>query len=244
MAKTLVLYVFHEYNMRVKYFIDNCIFKDETVDFMIICNNPSISFPVPSYVNIIFRENTGFDFGGWSEGLLKDNIYKGYDYFIFVNSSVLGPFLPLYYRGRWTDIYINGLEGDIKLFGSTINTNTFENLLLYPHVQSYIFSVDKPTLEYLIECDIFSNSNISNTYYGAIINKEVLMSTKILEKGWNIGCLMPQYKGVDFKFRDKKPEEYGITFLGDVTFGVYHNVHWNEYQLVFIKGNRINVKFY
>ncbi len=212
MAKTLVLYVFHEYNMRVKYFLDNSVFYDDNVDFIIICNNPSISFKVPSYVKVIFRENTGFDFGGWSEALLKDDTYKRYDYFIFVNSSVLGPFLPLYYRGRWTDIYINGLEGNIKLFGSTINTNTFENLLLYPHVQSYIFSVEKSTLEYLIECEIFSNSNISNTYYGAIINKEVEMSRKIIEKGWNIGCLMPQYKGIDFSFSEKNQKNMVLHF--------------------------------
>lgn len=244
MNRTLVLYVFHEYNMRVKYFIDNCIFQDDNVDFMVICNNTSISFPIPPYVKVLFRENIGFDFGGWSEGLLKDSIYKNYDHYIFVNSSVLGPFLPVYYKGRWTDIYINGLEGNIKLFGSTINTDTFEQYLTTPHVQSYIFSMNRSTLEYLIECGIFSNDTLSTTYFDAIVSKEVLMSTKILEKGWNIGSLMPQYKGIDFTFREKKPEEYGITFLGDVTFGIYHNVLWNEYQLVFIKGNRINVRFY
>jgi len=46
-----------------------------------------------------------YDFGGWSDALLTDNLYQGYDNFIFVNSSVLGTFLPSY-KGKWTDIYI------------------------------------------------------------------------------------------------------------------------------------------
>ena len=43
------------------------------------------------------------------------NIYKKYDYFIFVNSSVIGPYLPKNFKGNWTDIYINGLKKH-KLF--------------------------------------------------------------------------------------------------------------------------------
>ena len=32
---TLVLYVFHEYNEIVKYFINKAIFKDDKVDFLL-----------------------------------------------------------------------------------------------------------------------------------------------------------------------------------------------------------------
>jgi hypothetical protein len=35
--KTLILYVFHEYNNLVKKFIEKSIFKDDNIDFMIIC---------------------------------------------------------------------------------------------------------------------------------------------------------------------------------------------------------------
>jgi len=41
--KTLILYVFHEYNERVKYFIKNAIFEDENVDFIMISNNKKIT---------------------------------------------------------------------------------------------------------------------------------------------------------------------------------------------------------
>ena len=48
MNKLLVLYVFHIYNDRVKHFIENCIFYDENVDFIIISNNKDNKFETPS----------------------------------------------------------------------------------------------------------------------------------------------------------------------------------------------------
>jgi hypothetical protein len=239
MNKLLVLYVFHIYNDRVKHFINNCIFKDSDVDFIVISNDKNNTFEVPDNVTILFRDNIGYDFGGWSDALLTNNLYENYSHFIFLNSSVVGPFLPSYYKGKWTDIYINGLQNNIKLFGSTINT--CRDPLNKSHVQSYIFSMDKTTLQYLIDCEIFSMTNYVQTFNEAIYNKEVVMSRKIIENKWNIGSLFPHYKNVDFTFTNKTPEEYGIEFLDDMMYSVYRNSLWNEYQLVFIKGNRINV---
>ena len=178
----------------------------------------------------------GYDFGGWSDALLTDKLYKKYDNFIFINSSVIGPFLPSGYKGKWTDIYINGLKDNVKLFGSTINTML--NPLTSSHVQSYIFSMDKTTLKYLINCSIFSTDNYAITFKNAIHNKEILMSKKIIENNWNIGCLMTYYKNVDFTFRDKNPNDYNIKFLDDLMYQLFYKQIWNEYELVFIKGNR------
>ena len=242
--KILVLYVYHIYNNRVKSFIENCIFYDKNIDFIIISNNKNNNntFNVTKNKNVkmFFRNNVGYDFGGWSDALLTDNLYEKYNNFIFVNSSVIGPFLPSDYKGNWTDIYINGLQNNVKLFGSTINNEC--NPLKRAHVQSYIFSMDKTTLKYLIDCSIFSNSEYAKTQIDAINNQEILMSTKIIENNWNIGSLMTYYKNIDFTFRNKKPEDYNIKFLDDVMYPEYRNKIWNEYELVFIKGNRnINV---
>lgn len=240
MQKLLVLYVFHIYNDRVKHFIENCFFYDEHVDFIIISNDKTIQFKVPTYVKIMRRDNIGYDFGGWSDALLTDNLYEGYDNFIFVNSSVLGPFLPSNYKGKWTDIYINGLQNNVKLFGSTINT--FDESFTKTHVQSYIFSMDKITLKYLMKCGIFSVTNYAKTFNEAIWNKEVLMSRKIIENNWNIGSLQRQYKNIDFTFNSKKPHECKIKSLGDVMFLQYLNKLWNVNELVFIKGNRMQTR--
>jgi hypothetical protein len=239
--KILVLFVYHIFNNRVKNFIENCIFYDENIDFIIISNNKNnndvINVKNVKNVKMLFRNNVGYDFGGWSDALLTENLYKKYDNFIFVNSSITGPFLKPGFKGNWTDIYINGLKDNVKLFGSTINT--IRDPLKFAHVQSYIFSMNKTTLEYLINCKIFSTSNYAKTFQNAIFDKEVLMSRKIIENNWNIGSLMKYYKNVDFTFRNKKPNEYNINFLDDVMFGKYRNKIWNEFELVFIKGNRM-----
>ena len=240
--KILVLYVFHQYNDRVKQFIDNCIFEDDNIDFIIISNNKTNKFSYPKYVKTLFRDNIGYDFGGWSEAILTTD-YTKYDNFIFVNSSVIGPFIHPNYKGKWTDIYINGLKDNVKLFGSTINAiggspDGFGTPTKQAHVQSYIFSVDKETLQYLIDCEIFSITNCSKTFDDAIQQKEILMSRKIIDNGWNIGSLMRHYENVDFTFLTKKPEDYNIKFLDDIMYPKYRGKVWNEYSVVFIKGNR------
>ena len=151
-----------------------------------------------------------------------------------------GPFLHSSYKGKWTDIYLNGLKDNIKLFGSTINN--IHNPVTSSHVQSYIFSINKETLEFLIECEIFSIINYAKNISDAVWNKEVLMSRKIIDNKWNIGSLLDYYKGVDFTFNEKKPEDYNIKFLGDVMLNRHKNKLWNVYELIFVKGNRIHLE--
>lgn len=238
MSKTLVSYVFHIYNKRVEHFINNCIFESENIHFLIICNDKNIHFHYPPFpnVSIIKRDNIGYDFGGWSDGILTNNLYKNYDYFIFVNSSVIGPFLKPGFVGKWTDIYINGLNNqNCKLFGSTINTVNIPHL--FSHVQSYIFSTNKEALEHLIEEEIFTMRKYLTSFVDTILSKEILMSRKILNKGWNIGSLLSCYKGVNFA---DSHNNY-TTIYGDVMYEYYRGKLWNEYDLVFIKGNRLNI---
>lgn len=240
MGKTLVLFIFHVFNSRCQNFIDKCIFEDPNVDFIVISNDKNAKFEVPSYVTKFFRDNIGYDFGGWSDALLTNNLYKNYSNFIFINSSVVGPFLRPDFKGRWTDIYLNGLKGNIKLFGTAINTMGLP--LTNSHVQSYVFAMDKETLEYLISEGIFSNTEYVKSFGEAISKKEILMSRKVIENGWNIGSLFPLYEGVDFTFRTKAPEDYNIKFQNDIMYDKFFGYLWTEYQLVFVKGNR-GIKF-
>jgi len=235
---TLVLYVFHEYNDIVKHFIKKAIFQDDKVEFLLIYNNENkIEIDKPDYVKLIYRNNEGYDFGGWSYGLLTNNLYKKYEKFIFVNSSVIGPFLKPDYEGKWTDIFINGLTDDIKIFGSSINTCHDCSLVTgvfnpASHVQSYLFCMNKDTVEFLIKKGIFSTTRYISDKMHVILLKEVNMSHVVLKEGWNIGCLLNCYKGYDFKDITNK------TIYGNIITNDYYNKLWNEYETVFIKTNR------
>jgi hypothetical protein len=242
--KTLVLYVFHELNQRVNDFIKNAIFLDPDIDFLVI-NNGSEKEPIlPDHVIYFKGDNTGYDFGGWSKGILYNKLYDDYDSFIFVNSSACGPYLPSYFQGRWTDIYLNGLTGSVKIFGSTISTNNASDISDVEnssYLQSYIFSMNKSTVIFLIEKNIFSLTYTSRSQRDLLINKEIRMSRLIIENGWNIGCLMRYYKGVDFRFLASKPSDYKV-FLGDpmVSKNFSDKLFNNFYELVFINGDRFD----
>jgi hypothetical protein len=241
--KTLILYVFNQFNDRVTNFINKCIFKDNKFDFIFIINDKNFHISIlqlPDHIKYILRDNIGFDFGGWSEGLLKNNLYKNYDSFIFINSSVYGPCMENTDTRKWPDILLNGLNyNDIKLFGTTINcmnkpeTNS--------HVQSMVFCMDINTLEYLISKNIFSIKIFEKNMGDTIHNREIRMSREIINNNWNIGCLHTYYNNIDFRFKiHQKSTNY---FLGDLcNKNIFFGKTIHPYEILFVKGNR-NIEY-
>jgi len=233
--RTLVTYACNEYNDRIDFFIKHGIFEADDVDFLFVINNTTLKLDVPPFVKVMNRDNTGYDFGGWSYGLLTDDNYKKYECFIFLNQSIVGPFHKDT-STRWTDVFIGGLTNDIRLFGSTISTR--QDPIKFPHVQSYAFCVNQETLKFLIDKEIFSLKNIPDTKDDAIFGREIQMSLEIIKNGWNIGSLDNYYRGVDFRFKDKKPEEYDIVWLDDFTYPNFESILFTREDVLFLKGNR------
>jgi hypothetical protein len=89
--------------------------------------------------------------------------------------------------------------------------------------------------------DIFSLKSDARTLPELRLNKEIKMSRLILERGWNIGCLMKYYNGVDFRFLTTSWTDYK-PFLGDVmtTKNFSDKLFNNFFELVFIKGSRFD----
>jgi hypothetical protein len=152
MVKLLILYVFHIYNKRVNYFINNCIFYNPDIDFVVVSNGVK-NVKIPDYATFFYRENIGFDFGGWSDALLTNDLYKKYDYFLFVNSSVMGPFLPKEKRNTWPLYYLNGLKyNNVKLFEIGICDKRFP------------FASVKLWLTYFKNLELYSVDNFWGSY--------------------------------------------------------------------------------
>jgi lipopolysaccharide biosynthesis protein len=56
-------------------------------------------------VTVVNRQNNGHDFGAWSQILLEkgeDGIprYQKYDFFVLLNSTIRGPFFPVWQKDR------------------------------------------------------------------------------------------------------------------------------------------------
>jgi hypothetical protein len=151
----------------------------------------------PDFINFYNRENIGYDFGGWSFGLSMIDI-DDYDYFMFVNSSSIGPLTKC---EKWIDIYTSKLNNDIVLVGSTINKFGYYTSDPYndSHVQSYAFCLNKIGLNIIINTKIMTLEDLYSDKIKIIQEKEIKMSRDILKAGYNICELNQKNKEIDFR---------------------------------------------
>jgi hypothetical protein len=235
----LIIYSYFE-NMNslknLKFFIKHGIKKENNVKYLFIINGDKCSINIPKYENIYIlkRPNVGHDFAAWSYGLYNHN-YINYDRYIFLNDTVIGPFLPLYIdsNNKWYEMFCKPINSLNKLSGLSINSFPF-NYKKSSHVQSMMFCTDLIGLKILINskilCDNISNYieeiKIKNNY---IIKYEIGMSQQIIKNGYNITSL---------NYTSLKNKE-----VDDIWFNnSYFNTTINPLETMFIKSNRINNK--
>jgi hypothetical protein len=243
MEKTLVIYTFHYFNESVYTFLRYGVFQDENIDFLFVCNNRDIEKDIhidaifPKYAKVIIRDNIGFDFGAWSVGALTNDLYKNYKYILFLNCSVLGPYLPQGCNEKWPNIFTSKLNNDVKLVGSTINT--MNDIAGRAHVQSYCFCMDKDTFNFLVDKEIFSLTKFKDDKIKCIYDNEIGMSRLIIDSGYNISCLCPRFDNIDYKFRNYPPSHLDNRVLyADPPHPCHYNTQWKSTDLIFIKRNR------
>lgn len=78
-----------------------------------------------------------------------------FKYFIWLNSSGRGPFLPPYYAeisqgASWTRAFTAKLTDKVKLVGSSISCGGAYTYPPTPHVQTYAVATDRQGLEVLL----------------------------------------------------------------------------------------------
>lgn len=205
--KTLCIYVLSEYTLNVEFFLQQGIISHSDIDFYLVITDPDLDLSVPG-ATVIHKKTD--DFGAWSHILLPNDFYKNYHYFILLNSSVRGPFLPHWSSKRWPDIFTEQITHDIKLLGLTIsNTDSI------PYVESSVLITDVIGLEIGINGEIFKNTNQGINY-----------STAILQAGYNIGCMLKAYRGIDFRVQKNYR---GTSFLSHDYYGT--TIH--PYETIF-----------
>ena len=199
-----------EYKNNLKHFLEKGGIQPD-IDYYIVVNGKcSLDIPDLSNVRIIYRENKGFDFAGWQH-IIKNYILRPYDYYICLNSSVCGPypenkpwlnqFLPLFDSGK-----------DVKMVGTSINIfdsqfwvdmkSIYHKEAPYSHIQSMFFILNREGFDYLNETGFFDDEDYlveKNNMNHMILYKEVMMSQLIIKNGWNINCILPKYRDLDYR---------------------------------------------
>lgn len=224
-----------------------------TKDYVIIISGDcSVELPQLRNVKYIFTENQNNDYGGYCNAIKAMPDVLDYDYFFFINSSVRGPFTLANDDREWTENFKQYLDNDVALVGISINilhTDTifseiyersYGGLKPYSHVQTTAYALHRRGLETLID-ERFYEVNQAMVKEDVITHYELRLSQLLIEKGWNIKCLLPEYNQIDYRLphQDINP----TSGAGDPTYPfAYFGRTFHPYEQIFIKTNREMLK--
>ncbi len=243
-AKSVVIYTYFsswssDYNLA--FFLKSDVRFRPDIDYIFVINGeyhpPHIQFPKTKNVWVLKRQNKGFDFGGHSHALkyLKEN-NQSYDYYFFLNSGVIGPFLsPTQPKQHWTKFFIKKITVKVKLVGTTIVCLPKSDRGGYgPKVEGFFFMVDSIGLKILEdEKSIF---RVHQNKVSAILDGEYGLSNCIFKHGYTIDCMLPPYQNVDwldaknYDLNDNKhPSRQNSFFVSSINpFDVFfHKWFWH-----------------
>lgn len=218
------------------------------LDFHFVVAGPStVDIPRADNITVTHIENRNFDFGGYAFAIGNTVDVESYDHFIFLNSSVRGPFLPAY-AASWTAPFLSEFNDDVGIVGSTINilNPEYEYSLRYQaqfggrppfsHVQTMCFVLRRAVLKKLIGEGFFEiEGSLSKTEI--ILNAELHLSRRVIDYGLNLKCLISKYNCIDYRepHRDINP----TSLNGDVVFpGALFGRTLHPFEAIFIKTNR------
>jgi hypothetical protein len=251
-TRSLVIYHFFEADwMYVKNLAHFFLFGySRDADFLIvIAGECSIDLPQQPNIQYLHTKNQNNDFGGYCEAIrhLGESV-RDYDYVHFVNCSVRGPFLAQLCDKEWRSIFREKLTSGVGLVGTTINILSSDSDCIadyggkyghrerLSHVQTMAYAMPKATLDFLCDQHFYSN-DVALSKGDVVRDYEIRLSQLVLENGWNIRCLLPEYENIDFRkpHRDINPRSaQGDPNLRHCYFG--RTPH--PYETLFIKTNR------
>lgn len=252
--KTLITYVYYEDENTIKnldFFIKNGSIKNNEYTYLLIINNYQCSINIPDYYVVIKKENS-YDLEAYN--IIFNNEYiniKDYKYFIFINSSCIGPFIPVYCN-NWVKCFTDLINDNIKLVGPIIEKNgndlgykAFINFDLnnnnntlfsdrLPFIHSYMFATDYIGLELFKKYNIFEKVKSKEEL---IIIKEYLLTSCILYNNYNVKSLLFKYKNINW-LNDK------INFYSDPEIpNNYDGIDINPFEIIFVKNIRNSHEF-
>lgn len=210
-TSTAVLYAYHETpqsRANLEFFARVALADHADTTFVVVVNGErcSVDLPERGHCFVLRRENRGFDFGAHAHGIAFLAETFGcpvedlpFEHFVFLNSSVAGPFLPSYWPRElhWTRVLTSRLNDRVKLVGPSIVCLPPADAGGYgPRVEGYCFATDRVGLAAALRRgSVFVDHA---TKRDAIVEGEYGLSRAILAAGHTLDCLLYRYQGVDW----------------------------------------------
>ncbi|MCX4098889.1 hypothetical protein [Nocardia sp. alder85J] len=217
--------------------------------FIVIAGSVTPELPQAPNIHYVFAPNVNRDYGGYSFALKRVVPVGRYDHFVFVNSSVRGPYLRAADGRPWYEALLGLIRDDVALAGATINilppTSWFARTFVErhggpprcSHVQSMVFALPRARLIELLAAGFFDAGGVPVDRATLIVDYEILLSQRLIRDGWNIRCLLPEYNTVDYRrhHADVNPTSAeGDPCMPDAYFG--RTIH--PFESMFVKTNR------
>lgn len=257
MAKSKSVVVYHYFEKDQSYIDNFCHFLRFgyrlDMDFVIVvAGHHTIDLPKAANLQYHFAPNMNFDFGGYAGAIRTLDLLNHYEHFIFVNSSVRGPFLPLYIGKSWDQILIDLLEPDVGVAGTAIALTPAHHSIaklyhakygvsppneeILAHVQSTCYVLPKNSLQYLVNIGFYEGA-ISLSKDETVRDYEIRLSQLLLAQGLTLKCVLPEYSQVDY--RELKNDINPSSREGDSGFlNSYFGRTVHPYESMFIKTSR------
>ena len=230
--KTAIIYAYHESDKyalhNLLFFLKNGLIDSDNIKYYIIINgNTILNLINIKNVNFIFRENKNSDFGSWDYFFENIKESMNFDYYMFLNSSVVGPIIPLYLNNiiNWIDIFTLHINDEIKIVGCSTNYEKQK------HIQSYCFCVDKIGLNILLDKKIFKIN--SDKQIDFIDKGEIQLLKYINDDG---------YKGISFEILQNKLNYYYNLTQKD-TYKYYTGINTQIFEMIFLKPRLLDEKY-
>jgi len=234
--KTCIIYLYREDNNtknNLQFFVNQSKY-DENCDYHLIINDHRCSVKIPEFF-VIHRQENALDFPSYKTLINKIDI-KIYDTTYFINSSCIGPFLPIYCNLPWYS-YLNNILSEYDMIGPIIEmpppNKKFTN---NPFIHTYMFGFNKSGTKLF--------SELLNRYQSFdkdfCVYFERLLSHQVIDNNLKIKSLLTLFKNVDMN--NKKNWNYILWSDSEQTCyeipNNYHGIDINPYEIVFVKNIR------
>ena len=216
----------------------------------------TIDLPKADNLQYHFTPNENFDYGGYASAIRTLDLLHQYEHFIFVNTSVRGPFLPPYIGKSigqsWDQILIDLLEPGVGIAGIAIALTPAHHSIaklyhtkyevspynedILAHVQSTCYILPKASLQYLVNTGFYESAPTLSKDE-TVRDYEIRLSQLLLAQGLNLKCVLPEYSQVDY--RELKNDINPTSREGDSGFrNSYFGRTAHPYESMFIKTSR------
>lgn len=154
-----------------------------------------------NHVYLWRRENTGFDFGAHLHALsCLNSLGRTYDYYLFLNSGVVGPFYPSYMPKvwHWSMAFTERLSKGVGIASTSVVCLSPLDLGGYgPRIEGFAFGMTRLALE--SELRHGTSFRVHGDKKSAILRGEYALTDAALQGGFLLGTILDSYDNVNWE---------------------------------------------